>query len=131
MSASWMHDIPRSTRPHGVDRSRRHRLTLNLTGVELHDGALYLRYELSPVPDELVGDTATHDGSVAGIAMDDQRRVFDDCSSAYRRSRDGGHIDLAILFLPLAHTPALHAHLCEVRLRIEDGQATVRSVRVA
>ena len=119
---------------------------MNLTGVELHDGALYLRYELSPVPDELVGDTATHDGSVAGIAMDDQRRVFDDCSSAYRRSRDGGHvvgvvrfrslqavddIDLAILFLPLAHTPALHAHLCEVRLRIEDGQATVRSVRVA
>jgi hypothetical protein len=133
--------------PTHVQRHHRHRLILAVTGAELYDGALYLRYEIDPAPDEFAWDTELHEGATGvGVAIDQHHRVFDDCSSAYRRSREGTHVvgvvrfrslpigedlDVAVLFAPLAHTPRLHGHLCEARLRIESGQPRVVSVRTA
>jgi hypothetical protein len=138
--------VPNLPRPGQSPRTNHHhRLTLAVTGVEMYDGALFLRYEVVPVPDVIAADAALHDGSGAGIAIDERHRVFDDCSSAYRRSHDGTRVvgvvrfrslptaedvDLAILFSPLAHTKQVHRHLCQVRLRLQSGKSTVRSVRL-
>jgi hypothetical protein len=123
----------------------RHRSAVVITGADVFDVYLCLRYEVSPTPTGL-RDGALHEGGDAGIAIDS---VLHDChhgSSAYRRSRTGSHVvgalkfgpaswpedcSVAVLFSPFAHTPTLHAHLCEVRLLIDGGRVRVVSARAA
>ena len=123
-----------------------HRLTVIVTGAEVFDSYLCLRYEVSPIPRALIGAVELREGDSAGIAIDSRRRVCHQCSSAYRTSRTGSRVigavkvgpecwseirTLAVLFSPFAHTPALRGHLCETRLTLDAGRVGVISVRAA
>ena len=123
-----------------------HRLTVSVTEADVFDSYLCLRYEVTPIPRALIGDTELREGDRAGIAVDSRSGVCHQCSSAYRTSRTGSRVigavkvgpecwseirTLAVLFSPFAHTPALRGHLCEARLTLNAGSVGVTSVRAA
>lgn len=122
------------------------RLTVDVTGVDLFDDYLCLRYQAAPPPDQLRRAREISEGPSAGVAIDGGHRVHSDCVSAYRVSADRSRVvgalkigpvawrdvgSVAVLFAPFAHTPELHGHLCEVRLEIHDGWVHTLSVRSA
>jgi hypothetical protein len=120
----------------GYPGAAAHRLTVIVTGAEVLDRYLCLRYEVTPIPRALIGTAELREGDRAGIAIEPRRRVCHQCSSAYRTSRTGSRVigalkfgpecwseirTLAVLFAPFAHTPALRGLLCETRLTLDAG----------
>jgi len=116
--------------------------TVRLTGSGLAQDHLCLQYVVFPVPADLAGDHALHEGDQAGLAIDGER-VHRKCRSGYRTSADGHCVvgavkigpaswsafgRIAVLFAPFAHSPALRQILCEVRLIVEGGR--VRGARI-
>lgn len=123
-----------------------HRFAVAITGADFFGDYLCLGYLVTPVPAELLGGTGLREGGHAGIAVDSTRSTCQDCTSAYRISRTGAEVlgalkfgpaawpdagCIAVLFAPFAHTPALHAHLCEVRLDVGRDGIRTTSVRAA
>ncbi|WP_375479331.1 hypothetical protein [uncultured Jatrophihabitans sp.] len=116
-----------------------------ITWADVVDSYLCLRYEVSPAP-TVLRDGELLEGGGAGVAIDSKRHGCHDGRSAYRRSHTGAQVigalifgptswpencSIAVLFAPFAHTAALHAHLCEVRLLVDDGRVRVVSARAA
>lgn len=114
-----------------------------MTGaVEFH-GYLCLQYVVTPVPSILRAESSLHEGD-AGIAIGDHGTVYQDCSSAYRRSADGSPVigalkispalrpgtrRVRVLFASLAHTPGLDQALCEVELQLDSDRVEPISIR--